>query len=642
MPAASAVRVGLAQVNAPAEFLVYLPYSVALLQAYAQAHAPDPSRYDFLLPQFQRKRVELAAAELAGADIVGFSCYVWNNTYHLSLAKALKQQHPEILIVFGGPHVPDAPGDFLTSHPFVDVCVHGEGEATFLRLLEAWPGNQWSDIPGISYRGADGACITQPRAPRIQELDAIPSPYLTGVFDALMQRYPDLVWAGIWESNRGCPFSCSFCDWGSAIASKVHRFGMERLAQEIDWFGRHRIGFLFCADANFGILPRDLELAELIAASKARYGFPQKLVTAMTKNQPDRAFESIRILHEAGLLIGATLSFQAVSPTVLQAIRRDNISLPVYQQLLRRFVGHGIPTYTDILIGLPEESFDSFLDGLDALITMGQHDEMRFLHTYLLPNAEMSAPEYRRRYGLETITLPFFSSHLELLNVEEVAEEYEMVVATNTLPREDWIRARALAWLIELLYYSKLLQLPLLLIHALTGLTHRELLLAFFETPLPARMPLLHKLRHFLHAKARTVSQGEPESCLRSNPLTGESLCVPVPAFVLTHLLFGAQLGDFLQESRQLLKTLLQSKGLSLPPGLLTESLTLAAAMLETSLPQKRPVSLDLSYNLWSCYQQIRQGQEAKLEAGAWRLIDDPAGTGYYAFQEVSRTPQSV
>lgn len=644
------VIVGLVEITEPADFLVYLPYAIGLLQAYAQAHAAEPGRYRFLPLQFQRKDLALAAAELGGAQIVGFSTYLWNYAYNLNLAKRLKQRHPEQLIVFGGPQIPNDPGDFLAQHPYVDICVHGEGEITFLRLLEAWPGAHWTpahwaEIPGISYRDPRGECVTHAFLPRNQQLDEIPSPYLSGVFDALMAQHPQMAWSGIWETNRGCPFSCTFCDWGT-INSKVIRFDLERVKQEIVWFGQHRIHFLFSADANFGILPRDLEIAEQLVASSQRYGFPKKVVTQMTKNQADRAFEAHRILNDGGLLMGATVSFQAVNANVLTAIKRDNISLEVYRQLLRRFGRYGIRTYTDILIGLPGETYDSFAQGLADLITMGQHDELRFFYTYLLPNSEMSTPAYRDRYGIETIRVPFYSPYLAEARPEELFEEYEMVVATKAMPREEWVRARALAWLIEILYYRNLMQLPLLLVHGLSAgdgqVPHREILRGYFESPLPPQWPVLQELRSILLKRATAVMQGQPESLMTRNPRTGQPVWMTITDYVTAQLVLGPKLEPFYQQSGALLESLLAARGSRLPPGLLNDALRLARALFETRLPHKQAFCLELGYNLWDCYQQIRRGEPAVLKTGRWQVSNQPDAGGQDRITEACLSPQTI
>ena len=101
-------------------------------------------------------------------------------------------------------------------------------------------------------------------------MDVLPSPYLDGVFD----HYGAAVDAAIVESNRGCPFGCTFCDWGSATNQKVRKFDLQRVKDEIEWIGRHEVRVIWVADANFGIYERDIELAEWICEVKKKSTHP--------------------------------------------------------------------------------------------------------------------------------------------------------------------------------------------------------------------------------------------------------------------------------------------------------------------------------------------------------------------------------
>src|SRR5688572_27753385 len=106
------VAVGLVQINNSFSGQNYLPYSVGLLQTYVQQKAVEPARYRFLPPLYKRVRIADAVASLLGADLVGFSTYVWNGRISLEIARRLKVAKPGIVIVFGGPHVPDQPEAF--------------------------------------------------------------------------------------------------------------------------------------------------------------------------------------------------------------------------------------------------------------------------------------------------------------------------------------------------------------------------------------------------------------------------------------------------------------------------------------------------------------------------------------------------
>src|SRR4051795_4258932 len=132
------VKVGLVQINNSFSGQNYLPYSIALLQTYVQKFAADPGLYEFLTPLYKRVRIADAVEALKGADLVGFSTYVWNGRISLEIARRLKAIKPGIVIVFGGPHVPDQPEQFMRANRQVDLAVHNEGERTFLKLLETF------------------------------------------------------------------------------------------------------------------------------------------------------------------------------------------------------------------------------------------------------------------------------------------------------------------------------------------------------------------------------------------------------------------------------------------------------------------------------------------------------------------------
>ena len=122
--------------------------------------------------------------------------------------------------------------------------------------MESFENNNTNEVSGISWLNKFGKYKSNSEFIRIRELECIPSPYLSGIFDRLIETYPKNEWLILWETNRGCPFKCTFCDWGSATASKVNKFDLERLKLEIDWFSKNKIEFIFCCDANFGILKK--------------------------------------------------------------------------------------------------------------------------------------------------------------------------------------------------------------------------------------------------------------------------------------------------------------------------------------------------------------------------------------------------
>src|SRR5258708_31712612 len=214
-------------------------------------------------------------------------------------------------------------------------------------------------MPGVSRVRADGSFVRNANTDRVRDLDEIPSPFLEGAFDAIMAANPNESWIGLWETNRGCPCRCTFCDWGSATAAKVTKFGEERLFSEVDWFARKRVEYIFCCDANFGIQKRDVDIARYVAKVKAETGFPRALSVQNTKNATERAYETQKLLSDAGLNKGVALSMQSVDETTMLAINRDNISLDTYMEWQRPFTRDRVETYSDPILGLPAQTYHS-------------------------------------------------------------------------------------------------------------------------------------------------------------------------------------------------------------------------------------------------------------------------------------------
>lgn len=345
-----------------------------------------------------------------GPGVWLFSNYMWSVDFNLQVSRGIKSHHPGNLCVHGGPSTPgykEACEAFMRTHPSVDVSVHGEGEMAACELLECvdrdgqgrvrYDTERLRAVHGLTFRDPahpDGLSWTPPRV-RMKEPDSVPSPYLAGVFDAYRGR----VEAAIIESNRGCPFGCTFCDWGSATSQKVRKFDLERVKKEIDWIGRTGVPVLWIADANYGMYDRDIELAQHIVATKARHGYPREVVVNYTKNTTRRLVEIIRAFSDGGIISQGIISIQTTDEATLEVINRRNIKTEVYDELAGVFADARLPLSTDLMIGLPgitPAAWDRDLQRyFDADVSVKAYP------TQLLPNSPMADPEYRAKYRIE-------------------------------------------------------------------------------------------------------------------------------------------------------------------------------------------------------------------------------------------------
>ena len=603
------LRIGLVQINNSFSGQNYLPLSVGMLQAYAEKHLPNPDAFQFDLPLYKRLPVEEGAARLKGTDAAFFSAYVWNLRISLQIARRLKETAPETLIVFGGPQVPDRVDAFLRANPFVDLACHGEGERPFVAILEKLQSRDWTGVPSISYLNPLGEIVHNPKSHRLNDLSIAPSPYVEGTFAPLMAANPNEVWIALWETNRGCPFSCTFCDWGSATQAKVYAYDIDRIHREVDWFAGHKIEFVFCCDANFGILPRDVDIARYVADVKKKTDYPRSLSVQNTKNATERAYMTQKILADAGLNKGVDIALQSTDPVTLKSIKRDNISLDTYYELQRRFARNGVDTYTDMILGLPGETYDSFTDGVSQIIQIGQHNRIQFNNLSILPNAEMGDPEYQKKYGMVTVETRTINIHGSLTeSKDEVFETQELVVATNSMPLNDWVRTRAFCWMTAFLHFDKTFQIPLVLVHQVSELSFKELIEAFCEGDL-GTFPVLRSARDFFIERARDIQTGGPEYTQSQEWL---NIWWPADEYLLIKLAVENKLPQFYREAERMLVNVLRERFLSVPLDALHDAVLLNQALLKLPF-QTADATLDLKYNVWEFYQSVLKNDPVPL-----------------------------
>lgn len=436
--------------------LVFLPYVHGLLRGYIEQYTPDLARsLEWGDPIFLDEPADNIASRI-DTDVLGLSCYVWNFKKQMKIAKLVKQRNPDAYVVAGGPHVPNHPGDFFREHPYVDVIVHGEGEITFANLLKL----HLSDSDAYPVYGTSTPyfhhSVNSLFGEKLPKDIFIDSPYYAGYLDSAVAQARESgqeFWAP-WETNRGCPYQCSFCDWGSSLMNKVRKFSIERLGHDLDFFGTNGIENVYICDANFGMLKVDEGITNALVASKEQTGYPKQIRGSFAKNSNDRVFNITKSLMDAGMIYGTTLSVQSMDENVLKAVDRENIGVEKYEELQKRYHAEGYHTYSEVILGLPEETKDSFIGGLCELIEAGNHEDIRVWELSILPNAPMA--QHVDRYGLKTVTKNVF---LELPKTDPAeVETNQIVVETATMPHDDWVHCYLFAWMIQTLhcgYYTR-------------------------------------------------------------------------------------------------------------------------------------------------------------------------------------------
>ncbi len=431
----------------------YLPYAVGMLAAYALSDRRVSENYELKEIIYRLEDIDESIAGLENPAFVGFSNSIWNYSYNLVYAEKLKKAYPDCIIEFGGHHVPPTT-EFLDKYPFIDIIIHRKGEEAFRDVLIALnKGTSFSDIPNISYRDENGKAVQTEN--RLITISDYPSPYLNGIFDDIIAK-GEYSFSCVLESNRGCPYGCSYCDWGE-LKTKVRLFPLEKVLAEMEWMSEHKMEFVYLIDANFGMFERDEIIAMKLVELKESTGYPNRLQVSYAKNEPDRTFRINKLLAEHGIGKGATLSLQSLSPEVLNNIGRVNISPEQYANQIARYRDAGISTYTELILGLPGETKESFCRGLCQVLELGQHSSVSAYYCELLPNSELATKECIKKYGIKTVTTSLNQYHCE--KMDDVLSGYSsIIVGTNTMSVDDWIEANEFSTCVQSFHHFGIMQ----------------------------------------------------------------------------------------------------------------------------------------------------------------------------------------
>ena len=167
----------------------------------------------------------------------------------------------------------------------------------------------------FSYDFSQKKIINNPNNPVDRlELTDIPSPYLNGILDEFLQNEH---LAPIIETNRGCQYGCSFCFWGQATLTKLRKFNLDTIKEEIRYISertKNPSKVKYIADANFGILKRDSEIADTFMECKEKYDFPKRLFIYSLKNQ---TIHSISTFEKIKTIANMSLSMESVNEKTL-------------------------------------------------------------------------------------------------------------------------------------------------------------------------------------------------------------------------------------------------------------------------------------------------------------------------------------
>ena len=396
----------------------------------------------------------LKAIDIWKPDILALSNYCWNNEASRVAFEFAKKLNPKTICIGGGPDIPEDQSEcqtYLTKRSDMDFYVYLDGEVAFAQIIQKIRNGEEIEklktIPQdsiMSIHPETGDLVKGPMAPRLMDMDVIPSPYLSGLMDQFFES--PLGYAPMIETARGCPFSCTFCVQGDSYYSKIAKFSTDRIKKELHYMAervRPHIPLSFC-DSNFAMYKRDEEIAEYLRYLQDNYSWPNSFNVTTGKSNFKRIMRVVEKLQNKMIV---STSVQSLNDETLDLIKRKNLPMEAFHDVQKELKKRGQFTSSEIILPMPGETKASFLKGSELLLNEGV-DRILPYTTMMLKGTEMASPETRDTYKMQTRWRVLPRQFGEYYG-QKVFEVEEVCVATNTMSFEDYLDCRGFALIVN-------------------------------------------------------------------------------------------------------------------------------------------------------------------------------------------------
>lgn len=352
------------------------------------------------------------------ADIIGFSCYIWNIQQVMEVINDLKSVCPKKDIWVGGPEVSYNAVQVLSDNANVDYVMCGEGEEILKQFLDNYHEGelQRKDINGLVYR-EDGQIKVNPM---MKPVDISDIPF---VYRDMKDFENKIIY---YETSRGCPFSCSYCL--SSIDKKIRFRNLDLVKEELQFFIDNKTSQVKFVDRTFNCNPKHaMEIWRYI--KKNDNGITNFHFEIAADLMTEEELELISDMRPG--LIQLEIGVQSVNEETLQAIHRKTDIDEIENITGRIRQNKNIHQHLDLIAGLPYEDYSSFKNSFNTVYAM-KPDQLQLGFLKVLNGAGIS--EETKEYGIVCSSRPpyevlktkwlTFDEILRLKEIEAVVEIY--------------------------------------------------------------------------------------------------------------------------------------------------------------------------------------------------------------------------
>jgi len=486
----------------------YIPLNIAYLASYSKKHFKN--EIDVYLYKSVTKLTHFIKNEKP--EILAISNYLWNSNLSLSIANYYKQLVSSGIVIIGGPNFPIEDKQIIqwfSENHYIDFSVKDEGEQTIINIIERLfkynlniSESKHEPINGCYFLSEDRDLVYSDQ-PFLNSLDIIPSPYLNGMLDNFLINDTDgFNLFPMFESTRGCPYSCTFCNNGDKRHSKVRFFSVDRFIEEVNYvysiLNKHKKlpPTILITDQNFGLYEKDVLIAKQLSKIYNKYNFPNHVIVTTGKGNADNVLKTI----EAFSILNITLSVQSLDDEVLNNVKRRNFPLNKFKDYQKIVKKNSKMSASEIILGLPGDNKTKHLTTIRKLLL----EDIDFINPFsfmMLKGTISESNEMREKYSYKT-KFRLIPGAFSSINGIKLFEYEEIVVASDSMKFEDYLYLR---------------NIHLLLVSIFNGVFFKELRKSLYENDIDYLFFLQKVINYIYNRKCSDViTRIVKEFCLKS------------------------------------------------------------------------------------------------------------------------------